>query len=285
MQNQKFSKPLFIIGAARSGTTMLGELMSHHPEIAYWLEPKYIWRYGNASAKSDLRDEAQATSRVIKFIRGKFYDFISRKQKTRFLEKTPSNVFRIPFIYKVFPNAHFIYITRDGRDVILSAEKKWTSQPDRSALLRRMMSWEIPLMEWPVYLLNFLRDVPGRLLFPKRGFIWGPYFEGIQEYRKSHSVLETCAKQWLESVITAEKDLESVPSSQCLKIKYEDFVNQPENVLKKRIFEFASLDYNEDEWSQRLKEVRSRGEYSKSENEKINKIYPMIEGKLRDLGY
>ncbi len=284
MQNQKFDKPLFIIGAARSGTTLLGELMSHHPDIAYWLEPKYIWRYGNASAKSDLRDESQASYKVINYIRTKFSDFLYANNKSRLLEKTPSNVFRIPFILKVFPSAHFIYIVRDGRDVMLSAESKWTSKPDRSALIRRLVSWEIPLREWSKYLYGFLRDVPGRLLFPKRGFIWGPYFEGIQEYRNSHSILETCTKQWLESVKTAEKGLNKVPKSQVLKIKYEDLVSQPESVLMK-IFEFSSLEYDNKVWRAKFKHIKPRKAYTEEEKEKINKIYPMIEDKLHDLGY
>ena len=42
--DRPFRRPVVILGAARSGTTLLGELLSRVPEVAYWVEPKSLWR-------------------------------------------------------------------------------------------------------------------------------------------------------------------------------------------------------------------------------------------------
>ena len=39
--------------------------------------------------------------------------------------KTCANSLRPFYVSKIFPTAKFIYIVRDGRRVVMSAEKKW----------------------------------------------------------------------------------------------------------------------------------------------------------------
>ena len=43
------------------------------------------------------------------------------------LEKTPKNALRIPFLAKVFPEARFIYLYRDPRQVLSSMMEGWES--------------------------------------------------------------------------------------------------------------------------------------------------------------
>ena len=277
-------RPVFIIGAARSGTTMLGELLSRHPDVAYWLEPKYIWRYGNPLASDDVRSAGEADSKTKRYIRNRFARFLKKRDKARFVEKTPSNVFRIAFINAVFPDALFVYLIRDGRDVVLSAEKKWTTRPDKTALWRRLTSFEIPLRDFPFYFMSFLRDVPGRIFFPSKGFIWGPQFPGIESYRASNDVLTTCAKQWIESVEYSINDIKQIDQKRVFKLRYEDLLNKPEEMLA-AILSFADL--NGDALTDMLKgfKLRPAKEQSREDLERIEKINIMIEDKRRELGY
>lgn len=165
------------------------------------------------------------------------------------MDKTPSNCFRIPFIHQVFPDARYIHIIRDGRDVAFSAMNKWSSPPDKSALIRRALSFEIPAREFPAYASHFIRDVVARQLFPQKSFIWGPHFPGIREYRSNHSLLETCAAQWGESYTAALRGFESIPSSNVLSIKFEQFVESPVTKLEEIVSflelkqDFGLLDY------------------------------------------
>lgn len=284
MTDKRFDRPVFIIGAARSGTTVLGDILSTHPDLAYWLEPKYIWRFGNATLAHDVLKASDARKEVKKYIRNRFFDFLNEQGKARFVEKTPSNVFRLPFIYEIFPEARFVHIIRDGRDVVLSAEKKWTSPPDRTALVRRWRRMEIPAKDMFHYIWSFIRDVPGRILFPARGFIWGPQFEGIHEFRMNHSVLETCAMQWLKSMDSVVNDLKAIPVSRQFSFRYEDLLDSPEATLEE-LCSFLELEVDGLDASEIEKLRKPRKAYSEIEMEKIKEIYPVIKNMLAELNY
>ena len=43
----------------------------------------------------------------------------------RIVDKTPPNIFRIDFLAKLYPDAKFIYLTRDGNDNINSLISAW----------------------------------------------------------------------------------------------------------------------------------------------------------------
>ncbi len=224
-------KPVFIIGGVRSGTSILGDILSQEEDLAYWLEPKYIWKYRKATAKDDIRDASDATEKVKNYIRARFHKYMTSRGVDRFMEKTPSNVFRVSFIHEIFPDGLFIQLIRNGHDTILSTYKKWTTPIDRTAVTRRIRSNEIPLEDLPHYGAATVRDVIGRTLLPKAGFIWGQQFEGIKEYRATHTIMETCAMQWVTAMQHTDRDLKQIPEAQKFQIRYEDIVRTPEKVL------------------------------------------------------
>ena len=43
----------------------------------------------------------------------------------RFLEKTPKNVLRIPFIERIFPDALYVFLWRDPRGNLASIMEAW----------------------------------------------------------------------------------------------------------------------------------------------------------------
>lgn len=285
MSDYFFDKPIFIIGAARSGTTLLGEILSQHKDIAYWLEPKYIWRYNKPRSKHDERTANETSDKTIKYIRKRFYSYLIKNKKNRFLEKTPSNVFRVSFINKVFPNALFVVIIRDGRDVTLSAYKKWTSKPAKSAIIRRLSSNEIPLFELPFYGAAMFRDVLARFFLPKKGFIWGPTFKGMQAFRSKNSTIKSCAMQWLKSVSIANRDLEQLPKDRIFKMTYENLITNPESEIS-ALLQFLGL--KDGGLVKYAKEtIYNTGSKKRSiESEKIlEEVMPMIKEKLIELNY
>src|SRR3546814_20651431 len=48
--------------------------------------------------------------------------------RVRMLEKTPKNALRIPLLHTVFPDARFIYLHRDPRQVLGSMLDRWQSE-------------------------------------------------------------------------------------------------------------------------------------------------------------
>ena len=248
---------------------MTSRVLQLHPDVAFWMEPKYIWRVGRPLAPNDVRSAAEATPGVRLYIRSAFERYVEKSGKARFMEKTPSNCFRVPFVQAVLPEALFLHVVRDGREVTRSALRMWTKRPDKRALRRRLFNLEVPLRDAPFYAAAVLRDVVGRQLFPENAFVWGPLFPGIREVREQQGVVAACAMQWRESVAAALDGLAHVPADQQMTVRFEDIIADPEGSVK-AIMEFFELppcadvrDYartfvDRDTWSQRTDTLGER---------------------------
>lgn len=107
-----------IIGCARSGTSILGELIAAHPDVKYIYEAHPVWEIGGAGANESHRlTAAHATPEVVREIR----EWFERESGGKMVvEKCPRNALRVPFIRAIFPDARIIHIVRDGRDTTCS---------------------------------------------------------------------------------------------------------------------------------------------------------------------
>ena len=209
---------------------MMGEVLSRHRDIAYWMEPNYIWKYRSPQSTSDLRTAEEATPQVARYVRARFARYMQQRGKSRFMEKTPSNCFRLPFMLEVFPDALFLNVIRDGRDATFSAVKKWAAPAILGPMRRRITSGEIPLRDLPYYVRRWVRDF-GRRLFPVNAYVWGPRFPGIEELAAAEGPLVACAAQWRESVEAVTRGLEGVPAEQQHTVRFEQFIADPRSAL------------------------------------------------------
>lgn len=135
-------RPIFILGPARSGTSLLDQIFSRHPEIRGGGELKHFWL-----ASRELSD---CSSVRIDAFPGPWSEFGHRYLAladerfgfgTRFTDKLLSNVYRVRAIRRSLPNAHIIYISRNPLDVAWScwrtqfdAESAWSNLPETMAL-------------------------------------------------------------------------------------------------------------------------------------------------------
>lgn len=122
--------PIFIGGAGRSGTTLLRVILDSHSRIACGPELKvipsiaYLWaefqtKYAPFLAES--RMESEDIDRVFRaFIVGLLEPLRRYEGKARVAEKSPNNVFFFPHLHRIFPDATFLHMMRDGRDVVAS---------------------------------------------------------------------------------------------------------------------------------------------------------------------
>ena len=134
----RLHNPVFIIGCARSGTSLLNDLLDMQKDIAVWSEANniwdprgYPWRKSGQETPPIWIDPAAHTNRwwrdtqpraqEIKAAFG-LYQFVRRRPF--FLNKTPLNTFRIPYLLQMFPQAKFIHLIRDGRAVVQSYTRK-----------------------------------------------------------------------------------------------------------------------------------------------------------------
>jgi hypothetical protein len=233
-------RPIFLIGAARSGTTIIAETLAHHPDVAFWNEPKYVWRHGGHGARDDVRRPEEATPEVAAWIRERFAAYAHDARRPRFMEKTPTNCFRVGFMARVFPEGLFLHVLRNGRVVAASALNRWRSSPDDAAIARRLRKFEIPVSALHHYVPDILREGLMRRLVPKRGYVWGPRYPGLLEEFGHVDTATLCARQWLHSVNAATRELAQLPRERVLTFRYEDMVAAPTETLE-RICAFAGL--------------------------------------------
>lgn len=172
---KSYNKPVFIVGASRSGTTLLYSiLLSSGLFPIYLAETKLLndcaTKYGSFKkinnyqrfindfikskqfSRSGLdcaefkQNAISHNSSYLEFLKY-FMNSISEKQgKNRWVEKTPNHISNIAQIKREIPDALFIHMIRDGRAVALSRRKLgWTgtksSNPIKQ-LLFNAFEWE-----------------------------------------------------------------------------------------------------------------------------------------------
>jgi hypothetical protein len=233
-------QPLIVIGAARSGTKLARDLIAQHPavdKIPY--DVSYIWRLGNEDISHDALPVDRLTPQIRPRILEKFEAY--RSGRPVLVEKTVGNCLRVPFVHAVFPDALFIHLIRDGRDVIESVYRQWLGPTDWGYLVAKAKTF--PLFEAFGYALAYAKNASRRLLASNRHprGTWGVRYPGIDNDVVTKSLLETCAIQWVRSVEKAQEDLNRLPAHRVLTIRYEDLAQNPEAYLN-RIAQFAGLD-------------------------------------------
>ena len=237
--------PVLIIGAGRSGTNMLRDVLTSLPKVGTWPcdEINYIWRHGNRDAPTDEFDATQATPEVQRFVRAAFARLARKGRFAYVVEKTCANSLRIPFIHRILPDARYIFIVRDPRDVVASAMKRWRAALDLPYILRKARY--VPLTDFPYYGLRYARDRLFRLRSPEnRLACWGPRFKGMRDMLQRASLAEVCTAQWARCVSQASADLATIDQSRVCRLSYESFVREPLTELR-RLLDFLAIEVAE----------------------------------------
>lgn len=244
---QLSAKPVIIIGAARSGTNMLRDVLADLPEVATWPcdEINYIWRHGNVRFPSDEFTPDMARAEVRQYIRGQFNWVTRNHGGSTVLEKTCANSLRVGFVDRVIPEAKYIFIHRDGLDAVGSALKRWKAPLNIPYLARKARF--VPVTDLPYHVSRYIGSRVYRLFSPSgRVAFWGPQFAGMSEMLATHSLEEVCGLQWQRCVEAAEKALREISDRRWIRVAYEDFVSEPAPELE-RILDFLELSTSGDE--------------------------------------
>ena len=147
-------KPFFLVGNPRSGTTLLRFVLSSHPRLYVPSETGFLPFLGyDGDAALTLAQARRVLHRIGRLNREwaglvddveAFYgclpdatlahllDALYRVKlqaagsgAARWGDKTPGYALHLPLLACLFPTAQFVHVVRDGRDVALSAGKKW----------------------------------------------------------------------------------------------------------------------------------------------------------------
>jgi hypothetical protein len=153
-----------VVGAARSGTTLLRVMLDSHPELAIPPETGFIPSLAALAARGDeLR--RQFVDTVVRYPNWNYFGFSAddldrglrqvrpftlsdgircfyrmyaeRLGKLRWGDKTPPYCEHLITLERLLPEARFIHMIRDGRDVALSLRGLWFSPGDDMTTLAR----------------------------------------------------------------------------------------------------------------------------------------------------
>lgn len=153
--------PVHIIGHGRSGTSILAGLIRKYLHISFGTESQFIVRYykrlnsyGNLTEEDNIKKLVYDISTERCFFRWRkfngfkidpdqflndvrersyrgvldaaFFQLAKHTRMERWGDKSPEYVFNLPILKELFPDARFVHIVRDGRDVALSSYRHGT---------------------------------------------------------------------------------------------------------------------------------------------------------------
>jgi LPS sulfotransferase NodH len=220
----------FLIGCGRSGTTILGNILSQHPQISYYFEPYHLWaaidrktdvlnlyHSGNASL---LMDESDASNTS----RDRFYQlFRSEFSHQLVLEKTPLNALRIGYLNAIAPQAKFIHLVRDGVDVSYSIARLANTNAYNIAGKPKLNQWwGVNHAKWQ----TLVRD----------GVNAGYHAEEIHDLQTNAS---KGAYEWLVSLNEVNRWKKAL-DHRFQEFSYEALLANPESILK-QICDFLEI--------------------------------------------
>jgi hypothetical protein len=225
-----FDRPIIILAAPRSGSTLLFETLAEAPDV---------WTVGGESHQfieglrrlsplgglvdSNRLEATHANARNVPALRMRFARHLRDRngreffhnqhiQQLRFLEKTPKNALRQPFLEKVFPGAFYVFLFRDPRPNISSMMEAWKS--GRWVTYPRLPGWQGP--PWSLLLPPGWQQLSGRTL------------------------QEICAYQWACANRIILDDLEQLPAERWMACDYADVTDSTEATIRS-ICDFAGL--------------------------------------------
>jgi tetratricopeptide (TPR) repeat protein len=121
---------VFLLGFARSGTTLLEQILASHPAVSafeerptlYDTEIEFSYAEGGIERLATIHDRDLDRFREAYWYRVR--DFGGTPDDKVFIDKYPMNSQHVPLIRKLFPEAKILFALRDPRDVVLSCFRR-----------------------------------------------------------------------------------------------------------------------------------------------------------------
>ncbi|HKU50400.1 MAG TPA: sulfotransferase [Nitrososphaera sp.] len=234
----EISRPIFIIGIQRSGTTILDNLFTRHKETAFFegfcnryymspwkfrLIPFQVRRYKARPASTEGRvwrryfreidyvDETMLTDEMRRYYYSAIRAELAAFRAKRFVNKNPSHCLRLRWLDAMFPDAMYILIWREPKAVV-------------NSIYRKMLSyWEMQLNT------EYEHGYKG-------------YVTIKEVFGKQVSKLESCINFYKYNREMLEKDLPIISSERLTRVSYEEFIERPRQELA-RLYDFAGLSW------------------------------------------
>jgi hypothetical protein len=289
--------PIFIVGAMRSGTTLLAEMLDRSEHIAYCrFELKDVWSQvgGIPMASPKTRDltcpECTASDMRVGQRAALAATFLERMalchgkvHGATLLNKNPHLSNKLPLVRALFPDSRFIWTFRDLPQVVASIMRLF------SDVCKRQQTWHW----WPYpcemtrhrcwrafYSVDCRPDIPRQRIFP------GGDVRFIAEY-------------WLESNRAIVDFFNELPEPARIEVKQQALLSDPVKELARIAARLGipAIDCRQlrdnidrtrnDQWSGLLDEdqIKILGEFVRSHAQEVEAILPGEDAVSRYLGW
>lgn len=220
-------RPVIIVAAPRSGSTLLFETLACSPAFntlggeAHWLvEGHAALRPGAPGVDSNHLAAEHASPELAAAIRAAAAakltgpDGAAPSPGGRLLEKTPKNSLRVAFLDRIFPDAQFIFLWRDPRENLSSIMEAWRAG------------------RWITYAQLPGREGPWSLLLP-------PGWQQLHD-----APLEAiAARQWQAANEMALDELEKLPRQRWTAVSFERLLADPAETVRE-LCNFLGMEFD-----------------------------------------
>jgi len=223
---RKVDKPVFILGTGRSGTTILGVVLSMHRDVGFLNEPKALWHsvhsgedligsYSRGPARYRLGAE-DVTERTVRDAHRIFSAYLALTNSRRVVDKYPELIFRVPFVRAIFPDAKFLFLVRNGWDTCTSI-RRWSERLGVRVDEEVHDWWGVDNRKWRLLVEQVLPEVPC-------------FRDNIEEIKGISDHADMAAIEWVVTMKEGLRLLDEYPGEVHM-VRYEEFVSYPERTI------------------------------------------------------
>lgn len=225
-QLKRVEKPVFILGTGRSGTTVLGIVLSMHGEVGFLNEPKALWHaifpgedligsYSRGPASYRLGAE-HATAGVRRNAHRLFGAYLAAAFSHRVVDKYPELIFRVPFVKAIFPDAKFLFLVRNGWDTCASIQG-WSSRLGRQVGEETHDWWGADRRKWDLLVQQLVPEHPDL----------APHAEAMGLWTRHPDM---AAVEWIVTMREGLKLRQEYPDD-VMRVNYEELCQKPREML------------------------------------------------------
>jgi hypothetical protein len=270
------SRPIFVLGAPRSGTTVLFDILNQARGVASLdRETGVIWDTFHRVEDADWASHQVGPDDVTQAERRYLYWAIDGLAgDLRYLDKLPRNTLRVLYLQSLFPDASFVFLRRDGRAVVSSLMTGWRSGPR----FGRGMVPPIPLE------IEGYDGTTWKFLLPP----------GWEDYARGHHLAEVCAFQWKAANESALAAKQHVAPERWIDVSYEEIVEDPRTTAERALDSLGlapspdAVRYAaelERHVTKKAVTPPKRDKWREENGPEVERILPQIEPMMRRLGY
>jgi hypothetical protein len=236
---RRVEKPVFILGTGRSGTTVLGVVLSLHRDVGFLNEPKALWHaihpgedligsYSRGPARYRM-GRADADQEVVRSAHRLFGAYLALAGARRVVDKYPEMIFRVPFVKAIFPDARFLFLVRNGWDTCHSIEG-WSQRLGKQARSEIHDWWGANRRKWDLLLEQIVPEHPDLLT----------HRDAMRGWTRQ---ADMAAVEWIVTMREGRRVMREYPGD-VMQVTYEALCRDPRPAME-QIGEFAGLERDE----------------------------------------